>query len=55
MFKDESPVFFFYPLYFALMTAFVSLFFIGQRDKIDDESFRLMGLLSKKASFSLGL
>ena len=48
LFKDESPVFFFYPLYFALMTAFVSLFFIGQRDKIDDESFRLMLSLSKK-------
>ena len=48
LFKDESPVFFFYPLYFALITAFVSLFFIGQRHKIDDESFRLMLSLSKK-------
>ncbi len=48
LFKDESPVFFFYPLYFALMTAFVSLFFIGRRDKIDDESFRFMLSLSKK-------
>ena len=48
LFKDDSPIFFFYPLYFALMTAFVSLFFIGQRDKIDDESFRFMQILSKK-------
>jgi len=48
LFKDDSPIFFFYPLYFALMTAFVSLFYIGQRDKIDDESFRLMLFLSKK-------
>jgi hypothetical protein len=48
LFKDDSPVFFYYPLYFALMTAFVSLFFIGQRHKIDDESFRLMLSLSKK-------
>ena len=48
LFKDDSPVFFFYPLYFALMTAFVSLFLIGQRHKIDDESFRLMLSLSKK-------
>ena len=30
------------------MTAFVSIFFIGQRDKIDDESFRFMLSLSKK-------
>ena len=49
LFKDDSPIFFFYPVYFALMTAFVSLFFIGQRHKIDDESFRLMQLLSKKS------
>ena len=49
LFKDDSPIFFFYPLYFALMTAFVSLFFIGQRDKIDDESFHLMQSLSKKS------
>lgn len=48
LFKDDSPIFFFYLLYFALMTAFVSLFFIGQRDKIDDESFRFMLSLSKK-------
>jgi hypothetical protein len=48
LFKDDSPIFFFYPLYFALMTAFVSLFFIGRRDKIDDESFRLMQFFSKK-------
>jgi hypothetical protein len=48
LFKDESPIFFFYPLYFALFTAFVSLFFISQRHKIDDESFRLMQSFSKK-------
>jgi len=49
LFKDDSPIFFFYPVYFALMTAFVTLFFIGQRHKIDDESFRLMQFLSKKS------
>ena len=49
LFKDDSPIFFFYPLYFALITVFVSLFFIGQRDKIDDESFQLMQSFSKKS------
>jgi len=49
LFKDDSPVFFFYPVYFALMTAFVALFFIGQRHKIDDESFRFMQSLYKKS------
>ena len=48
LFKDDSPIFFFYPVYFALMTAFVSLFFIGQRYKIDDESFHLMQFISQK-------
>ena len=49
LFKDDSPIFFYYPIYFALMTAFVTLFFIGQRHKIDDESFRLMQVLAKKS------
>ena len=47
-FKDDSPIFFYYPLYFAIMTAFISLFFIGQRDKIDKQSFYFMHSLSKK-------
>lgn len=49
LFKDDSPIFFFYPLYFALFMAFVSLFFIGQRHKIDDESYRIMQSRSKKS------
>jgi hypothetical protein len=48
LFKDDSPIFFFYPIYFALMTAFVALFFIGQRNKIDNESFIFMQSLAKK-------
>jgi hypothetical protein len=48
LFKDDSPIFFIYPLYFALVTAFVSLFLISQRHKIDDESFRFMQSYSKK-------
>jgi hypothetical protein len=48
LFKDDSPIFFFYPVYFALFTAFVSLFFIGQRHKIDDESFHFMQSYAKK-------
>jgi hypothetical protein len=48
LFKDDSPIFFFYPLYFALVTALVSLFFIGQRHKIDES------LIQKKTCYSLG-
>lgn len=49
LFNVDSPLFFFYPLYFALMTAFVSLFIIGQQHKIDDESFNIMKSFSKKS------
>ena len=49
LFTVDSPLFFFYPLYFALMTAFVSLFIIGQQHKIDDESFNIMKSFSKKS------
>ena len=48
LFTDHSPIFFYYPLYFAMMTAFVSLFFSSQRDKIDDQSLHFMQNFSKK-------
>lgn len=47
-FKDDSPVFFFFPLYFALMTAFVALAFISQRDSIDSASLQQMQRLAQK-------
>jgi hypothetical protein len=42
LFAKDSPIFFFYPVYFALIVAFVSLFFIGQRHKIDRDSLQRM-------------
>lgn len=48
-FKDDSPVFYSYPLYFAFMTAFVSLAFISKRHKIDAQSFHQMQTLSAKS------
>jgi hypothetical protein len=48
LFTDDSPIFFYYPLYFAMMTALVSLFFIGQRDKVDDQSLHFMQDFSKR-------
>jgi hypothetical protein len=42
LFVNDSPIFFFFPVYLALMTAFVSLFFVGQRHKIDKESLQRM-------------
>lgn len=42
MFVKDSPIFFFFPVYFALLIAFVSLFFISQRNKLDRESLKMM-------------
>jgi hypothetical protein len=42
LFYDDSPIFFFYPLYFAFMAAFVSLFFIQKCQVIDYETFCYM-------------
>lgn len=50
-FSDDSPIFFFFPLYLVFMTAFVSLFFIGQRDRIDIESYRYMRTVNKQPLF----
>jgi len=47
LFKDDTPVFFAYALYFVFMTAFVELFFIGQRQNIDKEVLRQLQLLAK--------
>lgn len=49
-FVEDSPIFFFYPIYFALMTAVVSLIFMGGRQKFDAETLKQMaGLASKTA------
>ncbi|MEQ1545325.1 hypothetical protein [Methyloglobulus sp.] len=42
LFVKDSPIFFFFPVYFALIIAFATLFFIGQRNKIDRDSLQRM-------------
>jgi hypothetical protein len=42
LFVTDSPIFFFFPVYFALIVAFADLFFIGQRHKIDPDSRQRM-------------
>lgn len=49
LFKDDSPVFFFYPLYFALMTAFMSLIFVQRYRTIDYDTFRYMKSFSENS------
>lgn len=40
LFNPQSPIFFFYALYFALMTAGVFLFLNNQRSKLDKQTLR---------------
>ena len=42
LFVKDSPIFFFFPVYFALIVAFVSLFFVGKSHKIDQDSLNRM-------------
>jgi len=47
-FSSDSPVFFFFPLYLALMSAFITLFLSNQSHKIDKESLDYMQYLDKE-------
>ncbi|MDA1342759.1 MAG: hypothetical protein EXR90_00360 [Methyloglobulus sp.] len=42
LFVSDSPIFFFFPIYFTLIIAFATLFFIEQRHKIDRDSLQRM-------------
>jgi hypothetical protein len=48
LFNGESPIFFFFPLYFVFMAAFVELFFVGQQHKMDHETLRQIRLLARQ-------
>jgi hypothetical protein len=47
LFAADAPMFFFFPVYFIVINVFVSVFFIGQRDRIDRESFDYMQKFSQ--------
>jgi hypothetical protein len=42
LFVSDSPIFFFFPIYFTLIIALATLFFIDQRHKIDRDSLQRM-------------
>jgi len=49
LFNDDSPIFFFYPLYFAFLSAFVGLFFIGRWEKVDSDTLRHIHALDRQS------
>lgn len=46
-FKDESPMFLYFPFYLATVAACVWVFFIGQRHKVDAQTLAYMRAFSK--------
>jgi hypothetical protein len=50
-FNEESPMFFFFPLYFALATAFAWFVVIGGRQKIDRQTYDYMKAFVEKSGF----
>ncbi len=47
LFKDDSPVFFFFALYFVFMATFIELFFTDQHQKIDAVTLARMQSLAQ--------
>ncbi len=48
-FNEQSPMFFFFPLYFALTTAFVTFILIGGRQRIDRQTRDYMKAFVEKS------
>ena len=47
LFNDDAPMFFFFPLYYALFTSVVTLFFINKSQYFDQESVAQLRYLEK--------
>ena len=55
LFKKDAPMFYFFPLYFALLTAGVTLLFLRRDDWVDQESLKSMQYFSNKLRFHPGI
>ncbi len=51
-FRDGSPVFYLYPIYFAFITALFSLAFIRKREHIDPDALNWLQWLSDSGRFN---
>jgi hypothetical protein len=51
-FREGSPIFYLYPLYFALITALFSLVFIKDREQIDPDALVWLQWLSDSGRFN---
>lgn len=49
LFNDDAPMFYFFPLYYTLLTAAVTLLFINRSEYFDDESVAQLRFLEKNS------
>lgn len=54
-FRNDVPMFYLFPLYFAFLTALVSLLFISKRDRFDQESVDHIRYFNEMTRFHPGL
>ncbi len=50
-FRNDLPMFYLFPLFFAFMTALVSIFFVSKRDRFDQESIEHLRFFSELELF----
>ncbi|TRW91505.1 hypothetical protein [Candidatus Methylobacter oryzae] len=53
-FNDDAPMFFFFPLYYSLLTSIVTLTLINKSEYFDQESIRHLRYLEKNMRFNIG-
>lgn len=53
-FNDDAPMFFFFPLYFALLTSIVTITLINKSEYFDRESIEHLRYLEKNTRFNTG-
>lgn len=54
-FNDNAPMFFFFPLYYALLTSIVTLTLINKSEYFDHESIVHLRYLEKNTRFNIGV
>jgi hypothetical protein len=54
-FDDDAPMFFFFPIYYAMLTSIVTLTLINRSEDFDQESIRHLRYLEKNNRFSISM
>ena len=54
-FDDDAPMFFFFPLYYSLLTSIVTVALINKSQDFDLESIRHLRYLDKNSRFNIGM